>query len=103
METRSALPVIDETAAVGGQLTRREMVRRLFAAASVGTACPLGAASPPIHELLGNVAVLGEAEELGAAGWETLSPDAQQNERVVFISGGIVPGVAEAQVQPFLC
>jgi len=52
MGTKSALPVINEAAAACGQVTRREMVRRLLAAAGAGTAWPLVAASHPIHELL---------------------------------------------------
>jgi len=102
METRSALPVINEAAAVGGQLTRREMVRRLFAAASVGTAWPLVAASHPIHELLGNDAVLGETEKLGAADWKPLSLNAQQNESLIAIAESIVPGSLKAQVNRFI-
>src|ERR1700756_414442 len=102
METRSALPVINETPAVGGQLTRREAVRRLFAAASVGTAWPLVAGSHPIHELLGNDAVLGEAEKLGAADWKPLSLNAQQNESLIAIAESIVPGSTKAQVNRFI-
>src|SRR5439155_1371523 len=97
MQTRSALPVIDVAAAVGGQLTRREVVRRLFAAASVGTAWPLVAASHPIHELLGNDAVLGEAEKLGADDWKALSLNAQQNESLIAIADSIVPASTNAQ------
>ena len=94
--------MIDVAAAVGGQLTRREVVRRLFAAASVGTAWPLVAASHPIHELLGNDAVLGEAEKLGAADWKPLSLNAQQNESLISIAESIVPGSTKAQVNRFI-
>jgi len=98
METRRALPVIDEAAAVGGQLTRREVVRRLFAAASVGTAWPLVAASHPIHELLGNDAVLGGAGNLRKTDWKPLFLNEQQNERLIAIPESIVPGSTKTQV-----
>src|ERR1700675_1139852 len=80
MGTKSALPAINEEAGIGGQLTRREMVRRLLAAAGAGTAWPLAAASHPIHELLRNEAVLDDAEKLGAADWRPLVLNAQQDE-----------------------
>ena len=72
MGTKSVLPVIKEEAEIGGQLTRREIVRRLLAAAGAGTAWPLVAASHPIHELFRNAAVLEEAENLAAADWSEM-------------------------------
>jgi Gluconate 2-dehydrogenase subunit 3 len=99
---RSALPVINEAAAAGGQLTRREMVRRLLAAAGAGTAWPLVAASHPIHDLLRNEAVLGEAENLGAADWKPLVLDAQQDETLLALAERIVPGSTKGQVNRFI-
>jgi hypothetical protein len=102
MGTRSALPVINEAAAAGGQLTRREMVRRLLAAAGAGTAWPLVAASHPIHKLLRNEAVLDEAEKLGAADWKPLVLNAQQDETLSALADRIVPGSTKAQVNRFI-
>ncbi len=101
MGTKSALPVINESAA-SGRLTRREMVRRLLAGAGAGAAWPLVAASHPIHELLRNDAILDEAEKLGAADWEPLFLNVQQNESLIAIAESIVPGSTKAQVNRFI-
>jgi len=102
MGTKSALPVINEAAAAGGQLTRREMVRRLLAAAGAGTAWPLVAASHPIHALFRNAAVLDEAENLAAADWRPLILNAQQDETLSALAERIVPGSTKAQVNRFI-
>ena len=99
MGTKSTLAVINETAAASGQLTRREMVRRLAAA---GAAWPLVAASHPIHDLLRNDAVLDEVEKLRAADWNPLILNAQQNENLIAIAESIVPGSTKAQVNRFI-
>jgi hypothetical protein len=102
MGTKSILSVISEGAGIGGQLTRREMVRRLLAAAGAGTAWPLVAASHPIHELLRNEAVLDEVEKLGAADWRPLVLNAQQDETLSALAERIVPGSTKAQVNRFI-
>jgi hypothetical protein len=102
METKSVLPVINEATGICGQLTRREMVRRLLAAAGAGTAWPLVAASHPIHELLRNEAVLDDAEKLGAADWRPLVLNAQQDETLSALAERIVPGSTKAQVNRFI-
>ncbi len=93
------MTAINETAAASGQLTRREMVRRLTAA---GTAWPLVATSHPIYELLRNDAALDEAEKLGAADWKPLVLSVQQNENLIAIAESIVPGSTKAQVNRFI-
>src|SRR5258708_2397690 len=100
--TKSALPVINEAAGVGGQLTRRVMVRRLMAGAAAGSAWPLVAASHPIHELLRNDAILDEAEKLGSADWKPLFLNAQQHESLIAMAESIVPGSTKAQVNRFI-
>jgi len=102
MGTTSALPVINEAAAVSGQVTRREMVRWLVAGMGAGAAWPLVAASHPIHELLRDEAVLDEAEKLAAGDWKPLFLDAQQNETLIAIAESIVPGSTKAQVNRFI-
>src|SRR5258708_16986842 len=99
---KRGLEVIGEAVAADGQLTRREMVRRLVAGAAAGTAWPLVAASHPIHELLRNDAVLDEAEKLGAADWTPLFLSTHQNENLIAIGESIVPGSAKAQVNRFI-
>jgi Gluconate 2-dehydrogenase subunit 3 len=102
MGTKTILTVINEAVSADGQLTRREMVRRLVAGAAAGAAWPLVAASHPIHELLRNDAVLDEAEKLGAADWKPLFLSAQQSESLAAIAESIVPGSAKAQVNRFI-
>jgi hypothetical protein len=98
--TRKGMPVIQESAAASGQLTRRQMVRRLLA--GMGAAWPLVAASHPIHEILKNDAVLDGAEKLGAAEWKPVFLSAEQDECLIALAEGIVPGSTKAQVNRFL-
>jgi len=100
--TKSALPVIIETAAVSERLPRREMVRRVLVGMGAGAAWPLVAASHPIHEILKNAALLHEAEKLGAANWEPIFLNVQQNESLIALAERIVPGSTKAQVNRFL-
>lgn len=99
--TRTALPVISQ-AATGGQLTRREMVRRLLAGMGAGAAWPLVLASHPIHELLRNDAILEEAENLEAADWKPIFLSEGQNESLIALAEAIVPGSTKAQVNRFI-
>jgi hypothetical protein len=102
MGTKSVLPVINEAAGIGGQLTRREMMRRLLAAAGAGTAWPLVAASHPIHALLRNQVVLDEAEKLETADWKPLVLNTLQDETLSALAERIVPGSTKAQVNRFI-
>lgn len=102
MGTKTTLTVISEAVSADGQLTRREMVRRLVAGAAAGAAWPLVAASHPIHELLRNDAILDEAEKLEAADWKPLFLSAQQSESLGAIAESIVPGSVKAQVNRFI-
>jgi hypothetical protein len=100
-ETKILL-VIHGGAAKSGRLTRREMVQRLLAGVGAGAAWPLVAAGHPIHEHLANGAIFEEAEKLGAADWKPLFLRAEQNEALVALSEGIVPGSIKAQVNRFI-
>jgi Gluconate 2-dehydrogenase subunit 3 len=102
MGTKSTLTVISEAVSADGQLTRREMVRRLVTGAAAGAAWPIVAASHPIHELLRNDSVLDEAEKLGAADWKPLFLSAQQSESLTAIAESIVPGSGKAQANRFI-
>ncbi len=102
MATKSAFTVIGEASAARGQLTRREMVRRLVAGMGAGAAWPLAAASHPIHALLRNDALLDEAEKLAVTDWKPLLLNAQQNESLIAIADSIVPGSTKAQVNRFI-
>jgi hypothetical protein len=99
--TKSVLPVIS-AAAAGGQLTRREMLRRLLAGAGAGAALPLVAASHPIHEILRSGAAFEEAEKLATADWKPLFLSTEQNESLIVLAETIVPGSTKAQVNRFI-
>jgi hypothetical protein len=98
----SVLPVMNEATTARGQLTRREMVRRLLAGMGAGAAWPMVAGSHPIHEILRNEAILEEAEKLGAANWEPVFLNVQQNESLVALAERVVPGSTKAQANRFL-
>jgi hypothetical protein len=100
--TASILPAINEATTARGQLTRREMVRRLLAGMGAGAAWPMVASSHPIHEILRNDGVLEEAEKLGAANWEPVFLNVQQNKSLIALAERIVPGSTKAQVNRFL-
>jgi len=102
MGTKTTLTVISEAVESDGQLTRREMMRRLITGAAAGAAWPLVGASHPIHELLRNDTFLDEAEKLGAADWKPLFLSAQQSESLTAIAESIVPGSTKAQVNRFI-
>jgi len=100
--TESILPAMNEATTARGQLTRREMVRRLLAGVGAGAAWPMVASSHPIHEILRNDGVLEEAEKLGAANWEPVFLNVQQNKSLTALAERLVPGSTKAQVNRFL-
>ena len=102
MGTKATLTVISEAATADGQLTRREMVRRLVTGAAAGAAWPLVAASHPIHDLLRNDAILYEAGKLEAADWKPLFLNVEQSESLAAIAQSIVPGSTRALVNRFI-
>jgi hypothetical protein len=102
MQTESRLRVIQDSTAESGQLTRREMVRRLLAGVSAGAAWPLVARTHPIYAHLANGVVFEEAEKLGTADWKPVFLNAQQDETLVALAEAIVPGSGKAQVNRFI-
>jgi hypothetical protein len=102
MGKASALPIIQDAAAQSGQLTRREMVKRMLVGAGAGAVWPLAAASHPIYEHLANGTMFDEAEKLGAADWKPLFLTAQQEETLAALAEAIVPGSRKAQADRFI-
>lgn len=102
MRREGELIVINGKTAVGGRLSRREMVYRLLAGTGAGVAWPLVAVSHPIYEHLADDEIFKEAEKLGAADWKPLFLSAQQNEILSALSESIVPGSMKAQVNRFV-
>lgn len=82
-------------------LSRREMVQRLLAGA--GAASPIMAASHPIHALLGDEALILEADaRMAASDWKPAFLHAQQNESLIALSESILPGSGKALVNRFI-
>lgn len=102
MSKVSELRVIGTKTAGSGQLTRREMVRRLFASMGAGAAWPLVAVSHPIFEHLKNDAILAEVEKLGAADRKPIFLNGQQDETLIALAESMVPGSTKAQVNRFI-
>ncbi len=102
MKKDSPSKVIDNNAATGRQLTRREAVRRLLAGVSAGAAWPLVVCAHPVYEQLSIGAVFEEAEKLGDADWKPAFLNAQQDEALVVLAERIVPGSEKARVNRFV-
>jgi Gluconate 2-dehydrogenase subunit 3 len=102
MNKANELKVIGSETAWSGRLTRREMAQLLLAGIGASAAWPLVAGSHPIYEHLKNDAILDEAEKLGAADWKPVFLDAQQNETLIALAEGTVPGSTKAQVNRFV-
>src|SRR5207245_9870028 len=102
MSKGNPLRVLHDGTTSGGQLTRREMVQRLLAGMSAAGAWPLVGASHPIRKLLRNDAVLEEAEKLGAADWKLVFLNAEQDESLIALAEGIVPGWTKYQVNRYI-
>jgi hypothetical protein len=102
MNKANELKVIGSETAWSGWLTRREMAQLLLAGIGASAAWPLVAGSHPIYEHLKNDAILDEAEKLGAADWKPVFLDAQQNETLIALAEGTVPGSTKAQVNRFV-
>jgi hypothetical protein len=100
MKKDSLLPVFDNNAPAGRQVTRREAVRRLIAGA--GMALPLVVQAHPIYAHLRDDAILVKAEKLGGADWKPTFLNAQQDETLVVLAERIVPGSEKAQVNRFI-
>lgn len=102
MTTKNEFPIINDSTPTSGQLTRREMVRRLLTGAGAGAAWPLVAASHPIYEHLASGEFFDEVEKLGAADWKPVFLSAQQDEMLAALAERIVPGSSKAQVDRFI-
>jgi hypothetical protein len=102
MSKVNELRVIGSATAGSGQLMRREMVRRLLAGMGAGAAWPFVTVSHPIFQHLKNDAIFDEAEKLGAADWKPVFLNPRQNEDLIALAEGIVPGSTTAQVNRFI-
>jgi len=102
MTHENNLPVIRGGTTTSAGLTRREMVQRLLVGVGAGAAWPLVEASHPIYKLLANDAILVEAEKLAGANWKPIFLSLEQDEALIAIAEGIVPGSTKAQVNRFI-
>lgn len=81
------------------RLTRREMFQRILAGLGTVLAGPLAARAHPMYRHLMDATNLEAAgERVGDADWSPQILDAHQNETLVALAEGIVPGSSKAQV-----
>ena len=95
--------LLNGTRDAGGEMSRREMVRRLMMGASAGVALPAVAASHPIAKHLADSAAVAQARpKSAAASWSPAFFDPHQNETFVVLAERIIPGSSQAQVNRFV-
>jgi Gluconate 2-dehydrogenase subunit 3 len=103
MEKNLNLGSVNDIGNSKGEMSRREMVRRLALGASAGVALPAVAAAHPVAKHLANSAAVGEAHAKSAsANWSPAFFDAHQNETFTLLAERIIPGSAQAHVNRFV-
>jgi Gluconate 2-dehydrogenase subunit 3 len=86
-----------------GEMSRREMVRRLALGAGAGAALPAVAAAHPMARHLAGPASAAEAHRKSvAADWSPAFFDPHQNETFILLAERIVPGSSQARVNRFV-
>ena len=85
------------------RLTRRELVEKLLAGMAAGVVWPVLASAYPMREHLTDAALLDRAEAVHKApAWKPLFLNVNQNETLVPLSEGILPGSEKAHVNRFI-
>lgn len=99
----SQLQVVHDAPAACSRLTRREMVRKLFAGMGAGVAWTQIAAAHPIHKHLADAAAWSRADaQVTAPAWTPEFLDARQNGTLILLAERIVPGSSKARVNRFI-
>jgi hypothetical protein len=99
---KGELPVLQEAAAAGGQLTRREVVRRLLAGMGASAAWPVVSAAHPFYEHLENGTAFDIQDQLVIIDWKPVFLNQFEDRRLVVLAERIVPGSEKAQVNRFI-
>ena len=102
LTTKTELLVVSEAAAAGGQLTRREMVRRLLAGAGAGAAWPVLSTGHPFCEHLENGTAFDVQDQIPIIDWKPVFLSQFESRRLVVLADRIVPGSEKAKVDRFI-
>jgi len=99
MWKQSELPILSNARASEQRLTRREMFQRILAGLGTVLAGPLAARAHPMYRhLVEGTNLDGAGEKVADSDWSPQVLDAHQNETLIALSEGIVPGSSKAQV-----
>jgi hypothetical protein len=93
------LPIISNAPSSQSRLTRREMFQRILAGLGTVLAGPVAAQAHPMYRHLMDATTLeGAGERIATPDWSPQVLDAHQNETLIVLAEGIVPGSSKAQV-----
>ena len=99
MWEQSELPILSNARASEQRLTRREMFQRILAGLGTVLAGSVAARAHPMYRHLVEATNLeGAGERVADSDWSPQVLDARQNETLIALAEGIVPGSSKAQV-----
>jgi hypothetical protein len=99
MWEQSELPILSNARASEQRLTRREMFQRILVGLGTVLASPVAARAHPMYRHLVEATNLeGAGERVADSNWSPQVLDARQNETLIALAEGIVPGSSKAQV-----
>lgn len=99
MWEQSELPILSNARASAQRLTRREMFLRILAGLGTVLAGPVAARAHPMYRHLVEATNLeGARERVADSDWSPQVLDAHQNETLIALAEGIVPGSSKAKV-----
>ena len=99
MWKQSELPILSNARASEQRLTRREMFQRILAGLGTVLAGPVAARAHPMYRHLVEATNLdGAGERVVDSDWSPQVLDARQNDTLIALAEGIVPGSSNAKV-----
>lgn len=99
MWEQTELPIIASVQSSEGRLTRREMFQRILTGLGTVLAVPVAArAHPMCRHLLEGTNLENASERAADSDWSSQVLDPRQNETLIALAEGIVPGSSKAQV-----
>lgn len=99
MWKQSELPILSKAHASEGRLTRREVFQRILAGLGTVLAGPhVARAHPMFGHLMDATNLEGAGERVADPDWSPQVLDARQNETLIALAEGIMPGSSKAQV-----
>ena len=99
MWKQSELPILSNARASEQRLTRREMFQRILAGLGTVLAGPVAARAHPMYRhLLEATNLEGAGASIADSNWSPQVLDARQNETLIALAEGIVPGSSKAKV-----